>query len=65
MELLFYFILLIALMFLGLPVAIAIGVTASTWVIASGMPLIIIPDKFFSGMDAFVLMAIPFFMVAG
>lgn len=52
-------------MFLGLPVAIAIGVTASSWVIASGMPLIIIPDKFFSGMDAFVLMAIPFFMVAG
>jgi len=52
-------------MFLGLPVAIAIGVAASTWVIASGMPLIIIPDKFFSGMDAFVLMAIPFFMVAG
>lgn len=65
MELLFYFLLLIALMFLGLPVAIAIGVTSSAWVIASGMPLIIIPDKFFSGMDAFVLMAIPFFMVAG
>ncbi|MDA3787048.1 MAG: TRAP transporter large permease [Desulfobacula sp.] len=65
MELLLYFILLIALMFLGLPVAIAIGVTASAWVISSGMPLIIIPDKFFAGMDAFVLMAIPFFMVAG
>ena len=65
MELLLYFLLLIALMFIGLPVAIAIGATASIWVIASGMPLIIIPDKFFAGMDAFVLMAIPFFMVAG
>jgi len=65
MELLFYFILLIALLFIGLPVAIAIGVVASSWVIASGWPLIIIPDKFFSGMDSFVLMAIPFFMVAG
>lgn len=65
MELLLYFLLLIALMFIGLPVAIAIGATASIWVIASGLPLIIIPDKFFAGMDAFVLMAIPFFMVAG
>jgi tripartite ATP-independent transporter DctM subunit len=65
MELLGYFLLLIVLMFSGLPVAIAIGVTASIWVIASGLPLIIIPDKFFAGMDAFVLMAIPFFMVAG
>ncbi len=65
MELLLYFVLLIALMFLGLPVAISIGVTASIWVIASGLPLMIIPDKFFAGMDAFVLMAIPFFMVAG
>ena len=65
MQLLFYFMVLILLMFIGLPVALAIGVTASIWVIASGMPLIIIPDKFFAGMDAFVLMAIPFFMVAG
>ena len=65
MELLLYFLLLIALMFIGLPVAIAIGATASIWVVASGLPLIIIPDKFFAGMDAFVLMAIPFFMVAG
>ena len=65
MELLLYFVLLILLMFSGLPVAVAIGVTASIWVIASGLPLIIIPDKFFAGMDAFVLMAIPFFMVAG
>ena len=65
MELLLYFLLLIVLMFLGLPVAISIGVTAAVWVIASGIPLVIIPDKFFAGMDAFVLMAIPFFMVAG
>ena len=65
MELLLYFLLLIALMFIGLPVALSIGATASIWVIARDLPLIIIPDKFFAGMDAFVLMAIPFFMVAG
>lgn len=65
MELLVYFILLITLMFIGLPVALAIGVTASIWIMTSGLPLTIIPDKFFTGMDSFVLMAIPFFMVAG
>lgn len=65
MQLLLYFLLLIGLMFVGLPVAISIGVTACVWIITSGLPLIIIPDKFFAGMDSFVLMAIPFFMVAG
>ncbi len=65
MELLFYFLLLIIFMFVGLPVAFSIGVTASIWVISSGYPLIIIPNKFFAGMNSFVLMAIPFFMVAG
>jgi C4-dicarboxylate transporter DctM subunit len=65
MTLILYFLLLILLMFIGLPVMIAIGATASIWIIASGFPLTIIPDKFFSGMDSFVLMAIPFFMVAG
>ncbi len=65
MTLLFFFSLLILLMIIGLPVAFAIGATASIWVISSGMPLVIIPDKLFAGMDVFVLMAIPFFMVAG
>lgn len=65
MSLILYFLLLILLMFIGLPVVVAIGTTASIWIIISGFPLTIIPDKFFSGMDSFVLMAIPFFMVAG
>ncbi len=65
MELLLYLGLLVFLMFIGLPVAVAIGATASIWIIVSGFPLTIIPDKFFAGMDSFVLMAIPFFMVAG
>ena len=65
MELMLYFVLLMLLMFSDLPIAIGIGVTATIWIIASGFPLTIIPDKFFSGMDSFVLMAIPFFMVAG
>jgi C4-dicarboxylate transporter DctM subunit len=65
MTLILYFLLLILLMFIGLPVVVAIGATASIWIIASGFPLTIIPDKFFAGMDSFVLMAIPFFMVAG
>jgi tripartite ATP-independent transporter DctM subunit len=65
MELTVYFVILILLMFSDLSIAVAIGVTASIWIIASGFPLTIIPDKFLSGMDSFVLMAIPFFMVAG
>ena len=47
MELTVYFVILILLMFSGLSIAVAIGVTASIWIIASGFPLTIIPDKFF------------------
>jgi tripartite ATP-independent transporter DctM subunit len=65
MELMSFLCLMVILMFVGLPIAIAIGATACIWIIYQGFPLTIVPDKFFAGMDSFVLMAIPFFMVAG
>jgi tripartite ATP-independent transporter DctM subunit len=51
---------------LGLPVSFAIGVVAVAYMIVSGdFPLTTIPQKMYSGMDSFLLLSIPFFILAG
>lgn len=60
------FILLFALMLIGVPVAVSLG--ASTMVTAlmfTHMDLMGIPDSVFNGLDQYSLMAIPMFILAG
>lgn len=59
------FVLLIAFLMLGLPVAISLGLMSSTWVLIAGSKLSMIASRMYSGIDQFVLMAIPFFCFAG
>jgi C4-dicarboxylate transporter, DctM subunit len=61
---------LLALSFLGLlmagvPVAAVLGVSSMVYLLAAGLPLAVIPQKMFSGMDSFVLLSIPAFVLAG
>ena len=56
---------LIGLLILGLPVAISLGLMSSTWVLISGSKLSMIASRMYSGIDQFVLMAVPFFCFAG
>ena len=57
---------LILFLLLGIPVGIAVGVaTAFAMVVHSDIPLTVIAQKSFSGLDSFPLLAIPFFMLAG
>lgn len=53
-------------MFLGVPVAFSMGFAGilGVW-LGSDLPLALIPQRLFSGVDSFTLMAIPFFMLAG
>ncbi|WP_378946116.1 TRAP transporter large permease [Paracoccus sp. R86501] len=57
---------LIALFALSVPVAVSIGLAS---VIAihffSNLPLLVVPQKMFTGLDSFPLMAVPFFILAG
>ena len=55
---------LVALL-LGLPVALALAVSSAIYLYLAGMPLVVIPQKMFSGMDSFVLLCIPGFILAG
>lgn len=51
---------------LGIPVAMAIGISGLLAILSSGgsLPLIVVPMRLFNGLDSFPLMAIPFFILA-
>jgi C4-dicarboxylate transporter, DctM subunit len=59
------FILFFLLLFLRFPVAFALGISTFSYVLLSGYPLVIIPLKMYSGIDVFVLLSIPGFILAG
>ncbi len=56
----------VALIVLGVPVWAAIGVTAVSMLLASGvLPLSLLGESLFDGIDAFALTAIPLFILTG
>lgn len=50
---------------IGMPVAITLGISSIAYLLYMGMPLVVIPQKMFAGMDSFVLLCIPGFILAG
>lgn len=66
MMLIILFALFLVLLFMGMPVAYAMSISAViTLFFDPSLPGLIIPQKMFTAMDSFSLMAIPFFMLAG
>ena len=55
----------IALMLLGRPIGLSIGVASVLVILASELPLEMIPQTMFSGNNSFALVAVPFFILAG
>jgi C4-dicarboxylate transporter, DctM subunit len=49
----------------GLPVAVTLGVSSVVYLFFAGIPLVTIPQKMYAGMDSFVLLCIPGFILAG
>ncbi len=56
----FFFFLLI-----GVPVGLAVGLSALIIFIVSGIPLQMVPQTFFEGSSSYALVAVPFFILAG
>jgi len=50
---------------LGIPVAITLGLASAAYLLSAGMPLVVMPQKMYAGMDVFVLLCIPGFILAG
>lgn len=56
----------IGLLIFGVPVAFVLGVAATVYlVVTGGTPLSMVPQRLFAGLDQFVLMSIPFFVLSG
>lgn len=47
------------------PIAFALGLSCLAYLLAKGIPLIVLPMKMYSGIDVFVLLSIPGFILAG
>jgi tripartite ATP-independent transporter DctM subunit len=55
-----------ATLLIGVPIAFCLGLAAlATMLVWGKVSLILIPQRMFTGVDSFVLMAVPFFMLAG
>ncbi|MCD8249098.1 MAG: TRAP transporter large permease [Lachnospiraceae bacterium] len=59
--------LLFLFLFMGVPIAISLGVSASLTMLITGnmQYLASFPSRMFTGLDSFMLMAVPFFILAG
>ncbi|MDW7710664.1 MAG: TRAP transporter large permease subunit [Deferrisomatales bacterium] len=56
----------VLLLLLGVPIAAVLaGVTALTVALHTNTPLLVLPQQIFNALDNFVLLAIPFFVLAG
>jgi C4-dicarboxylate transporter DctM subunit len=59
------FITFFILLLLGVPVAIAIGISCMVTLFTQDVPLVILTQRMFAGTDSFPLVAVPFFILSG
>ena len=50
---------------MGIPLALVMGITGMAVILAMGVPLQLVAQRMFTGIDSFPLMAVPFFILAG
>lgn len=60
-----FFLALIALMLLGVPVAYALGIASAGYMLVEGTSLAMIAQRMVNGANSFTMLAIPFFFMAG
>jgi tripartite ATP-independent transporter DctM subunit len=59
------FVSFIALIFIGVPIAFSMGISSLIYLLMNDIPTIVISQKLFSGINSFVLLCIPGFVLAG
>ena len=65
MEVTVLFLVFVLGLILGIPIAATLGLSSLVYIIISGIPAVIMPQKMYAGMDVFVLLSIPGFILAG
>ena len=59
------FIIFFILLFIGAPIAYALGISSIFYLMTSDTPLIFLAQKMYAGIDSFTLLCIPGFMLSG
>lgn len=65
MEVAVLFSVFIGGLILGIPVAVTLGLSSLAYLLLAGIPPVVMPQKMYAGMDVFVLLSIPGFILAG
>ncbi|UOQ94707.1 TRAP transporter large permease [Halobacillus shinanisalinarum] len=65
MMALILFLSFLVLIFVGMPIAFSLGLSSLIYLSLADIPLTIIPQKMFEGINSFVLLCIPGFILAG
>lgn len=64
--LLIMFLVFVVLLAIGVPISFAMGLSAVTALVVDGtVPLLVLPQRFYSSLDSFALLAIPLYIFAG
>ena len=56
---------MLALVFLGMPISFALGVSSLAFLWQQGVPLVALPQRMAMSVDSFPLLAVPFFVLTG
>ncbi|WP_447529149.1 TRAP transporter large permease [Vreelandella sp. TE19] len=65
MEVIILFSVFLVLLVVGMPIAFALGIASMSYLLMEGISLTIVPQRMFAGIDTFVLLCIPGFVLAG
>ena len=55
----------LALLAIGIPIAFVLGVTSLFYLIRIDLPLVLIPQRIYIGLESFLILAVPLFILAG
>jgi len=61
----FLFIAFAVLLAIGVPIAIALGLAGTIGMLNNGFGLVSVPSRMFTGIDSFILLSAPFYILAG
>ncbi|WP_193090971.1 TRAP transporter large permease [Halomonas colorata] len=65
MEVIILFSVFLILLLVGMPIAFALGIASMSYLLMEGISLTIVPQRMYAGIDTFVLLCIPGFVLAG
>ncbi|RUR57261.1 TRAP transporter large permease [Vreelandella populi] len=65
MEVIILFSVFLILLVVGMPIAFALGIASTAYLLMEGISLTIVPQRMYAGIDTFVLLCIPGFVLAG